>query len=146
VGSKAHRVAFVAWQMAAVSDRAAHARQGVAEEVGAGLFAELRTAEATLAEAEVALDEAQSVHDESQRVARESPQRIADLTAARAAAEQEVDALGLEVARLAEASAAAEQTAARLGTRLAELQGRSALTPTSRSAGLESAPPAGGRS
>ena len=60
VGSKAHRAALTAWQMAAIADRAAHARQVVAEAQGAVAFEQLGAVAVALAEAEISLTAARS--------------------------------------------------------------------------------------
>jgi len=81
-GSKAHSSAFISWQMAAVVERAAHARRTIAEEVGARLFEKLRDVGGPLAEAEIALGEAQSAHRKAERTAAAASSRLAELEAA----------------------------------------------------------------
>jgi hypothetical protein len=80
-GSKPHRSAFIEWQMAAVAERAAHARRTIAQEVGARLFLALEMVEASLAKAEIALREAQSAHREAERAATEASHRVTGLEA-----------------------------------------------------------------
>jgi len=78
-GSKAHRSAFIRWQMVAVSERAAHLRRAVAEQVGARHFAQLQEAEAELTEAEIALSAAESAHRKATRAAESASARITRL-------------------------------------------------------------------
>jgi hypothetical protein len=100
-GSKAHRAAFTAWQMAAIADRAAHARQVVAEGVGAVAFEKLGALAVTLAEAEIALTTARSERTEAEQSAQESSARLAALEVQRQVLEAEVDALTAEAAEAA---------------------------------------------
>ena len=117
-GSPTHRAAFTAWQMAAVADRAAHARQAIAEDVGAGLFSALQAAEATLADAEIALGEAMTVRTQSEGAAVEASTLVTTLKAEKDSRAAAVEALARE---LADAHAAAAATASRVAERLAEL-------------------------
>jgi hypothetical protein len=121
-GSAAHRSAFVTWQMAAVADRAAHARLAVAKEAGADTFAQVDAAEAALADAEFALTDARSVRRKAERSAREIAASITDLTMRVAAAKTLVDLRTVEAAEAAEALAAATRMASEHTTRLAELE------------------------
>lgn len=105
VGTKPHRVAFTAWQMAAIADRAAHARQAVAEEVGARAFERLGGLAVSLAEAEVALTAARSGRAEAEQSAQESTARLADLEAQRRILAAEVNALTAEAAAAADSPA-----------------------------------------
>ncbi len=94
VGSRAHRRAFVRWQMAAVASEAAHARRDVAEEA-------VDDGELGVAVAGMELDEAQQAHDEAlgrRQGADDQLERargsVAALRAERAAAREEVEDLG----------------------------------------------------
>ena len=78
-GSHAHRAVFIEWQMAAVAERAAHARRTIAEEAGAKLFADLQAVEEPLADAEIALGDAQSAHRKAERTAAAASSRVAEL-------------------------------------------------------------------
>jgi hypothetical protein len=80
-GSKAHDSAFRAWQMAAVAERAAHARRIIAEDLGFESFTALQVAEAALAQAEIALGDARVVHRRAERKAVEVSARVAQLEA-----------------------------------------------------------------
>jgi hypothetical protein len=80
-GSKAHRSAFIRWQMIAVSERAAHLRRTVAEQVGTKRFAQLQVAEAELAEAQIALGKAESAHRRATRAAESAYARVTQLEA-----------------------------------------------------------------
>lgn len=80
-GSKTRRSAFTRWQMAAVAERAAHARRAVGEDVGARLFAKLGAAEAALADAELALGEARSAHLKAVGAQETAFARVMDLEA-----------------------------------------------------------------
>jgi hypothetical protein len=80
-GSKAHESAFTVWRMAAVAERAAHARRTIAEDLGFELFAALQGAEAALAQAEIALGDARVVHRKAERKAVEVSARVAQLEA-----------------------------------------------------------------
>lgn len=145
-GSAAHRIAFTSWQMAAVADRAAHARHAIAEDLGAGLFTELHTAEAALADAEIALGDARGVQDEAERVARDAPQRIADLRAVRLTALAEVHALDLEAASVESAEHGAIQAVSRLTARITELTSRAAQVGRPQAVARAAQPAAGGAS
>lgn len=101
VGSKAHRVALAAWQMAAIADRAAHARQVVAEDVGAEAFEQLGALAATLSETEIALAAARSERTGAEQSAQESSARLAALEAQHRVLATEVDALTAEAAVVA---------------------------------------------
>jgi hypothetical protein len=68
-GSKSHRSAFIEWQMAAVAERAAHARRTIAEEDTARLFVALQPVEARLAETEIALTDARAARRKAERAA-----------------------------------------------------------------------------
>ena len=107
--------------MAAVADRAAHARQAIAEDVGAGLFSALQAAEATLADAEIALGEAVTVRKRAEGAAVEASTLVSTLKAKKDSMTAAVDALARE---LADAEAAAAATASRMAERLAELDSR----------------------
>ena len=104
-GSKAHRAALTAWQMAAIADRAAHARQVVAEAQGAVTFEQLGAVAVTMAEAEIALAAARSGRAEAEQAAQEQSTRMADLEAQHRALAAEVDALTAEAAEAAGAQA-----------------------------------------
>ena len=78
-GSKARRSAFTQWQMAAVAERAAHARRAIATDVGTHLFDRLRAAESALADAELALGEARSAHLRAERASTEASGRVVEL-------------------------------------------------------------------
>ncbi len=119
-GSTAHRSAFVTWQMAAVADRAAHARLAVAKEEGADLFAQVDAAEAALADAEIALTDARSTRKKAERSAREIAASITELTMRVATAKALVDLRTVEAAEAAAALAAATRIASEHTTRLAE--------------------------
>ena len=80
-GSKAHRSAFTEWQMAAVAERAAHARRTVGGVIGAHLFRVLRSAEAALADAELARGRAQAAHLKAVNVADAATARLLELEA-----------------------------------------------------------------
>ena len=80
-GSKARRSAFADWQMAAVAERAAHARRTVGEDIGAHLFRVLRSAEAALADAELARGKAQAAHLKAVHVADAASARLLELEA-----------------------------------------------------------------
>ena len=109
-GSKAHRTALTAWQMAAIADRAAHARQVVAEAQGAVTFEQLGAMAVTLAEAEIALTAARSERREAEQSAQEHSARMTDLQAQRRALAAEVDALTAEAAEAAGAQVAEART------------------------------------
>ena len=80
-GSEAHDSAFTAWQMAAVAERAAHARRTIAKDLAFELFTALQGAEAALAQAEIALGDARVVHRRAERKAVEVSARVAQLEA-----------------------------------------------------------------
>jgi hypothetical protein len=80
-GSGAHESAFTAWQMAAVAERAAHARRIIAEDLGFEPFTALQLAVAALAQAEIALGDARVVHRRAERNAVEVSARVAQLEA-----------------------------------------------------------------
>ncbi len=80
-GSKARRSAFTQWQMAAVAERAAHARRTVGEDIGAHLFRVLRSAEAALADAELARGKAQAAHLKAVNAADAASARLLELEA-----------------------------------------------------------------
>lgn len=80
-GTNARRSAFKHWQMTAVAERAAHARRGVAGDIGASLFEALQAAEAALADAELALGAAKSAHLRAERSAAAATTRVEDLEA-----------------------------------------------------------------
>lgn len=80
-GSKARRSAFTAWQLAAVSQRAAHARRTVAEDVGLQAFRTLQAAESALANAEIALADVRTAHRRAARQATEASAGLAELEA-----------------------------------------------------------------
>jgi chromosome segregation ATPase len=121
-GSGAHRTGFAAWQMAAVADRAAHARLTVAKDAGADLFAQVEAAEAALAEAEMALTDARSAHRKAERSAREIAATIVALTTQVPAAEALVELRTVEAEEAAAALAAATRIASEQAARLAELE------------------------
>jgi hypothetical protein len=81
-GSKAQSSAFISWQMAAVVERAAHARRTIAEEAGARLFEKLHDVGDSLAQAEIALGEARSAHRKAERTAAAASSRLAELETA----------------------------------------------------------------
>lgn len=128
-GSAAHRTAFVRWQMAAVADRAAHARLTGAEDAGADLFAQVDAAEAALADAEIALADARSARRKAERSAQENAVSISDITTRMAVARALVELRTVEAAEAAEALAAGTRIASEHATRLAELEQASAGGP-----------------
>ena len=80
-GSKAYRSAFSHWQMAAVAERAAHARRSVAARVGSERFEQLQVAEAELTDAELALGRATSTHLKATRAVESASARVTKLEA-----------------------------------------------------------------
>jgi chromosome segregation ATPase len=88
--------------MAAIADRAAHARQVVAEEVGAVAFEHLGALAATLAEAELTLSAARSGRARAEQSAQEATASLADLQAQRLRLAAQVDALTAEAAAAAD--------------------------------------------
>lgn len=80
-GSRDHRSAFTAWQLAAVAERAAHLRRTVAERVGAERFEQLQAAEAELTDAELALGRATSANLKAARAAESASARVTQLEA-----------------------------------------------------------------
>jgi hypothetical protein len=80
-GSRDHRSAFTAWQLAAVAERAAHLRRTVAERVGAERFEQLQAAEAELTDAELALGRATSTNLKAARAAESASARVTQLEA-----------------------------------------------------------------
>jgi hypothetical protein len=71
--------------MAAVAERAAHARRTIAEEGGARLFLALPAVEDPLVEAEIALREAHAVYRKAERTASAASNRVTALQAVTAA-------------------------------------------------------------
>jgi hypothetical protein len=84
-GSKRHRSAFTEWQMAAVAERAAHARRTIAEDESARLFVALQVVEDRLAETEIALTDARAAHRKAERTASAASNRVAESEAATSA-------------------------------------------------------------
>jgi hypothetical protein len=80
-GSRAHRSAFTGWQMAAVTERAAHLRRTVSARVGAERFKQLQVAEAELTDAELALGRATSAHLKAARAAESATARVTQMEA-----------------------------------------------------------------
>ena len=84
-GSKPRRSAFIEWQMAAVAERAAHARRTIAEEGSARLFVALPAVEDPLVEAEIALREAHAAYRKAQRSAAAASNRVMEIEEATSA-------------------------------------------------------------
>ncbi len=125
-GSKAHRTAFTAWTMAAIDDRAAHARQVLADDRAADEFVGLQAAEAVLAEAEYAHQEARSARARAARAAEGADERVAALKAERAAVKAEAAALEPEATQLRTSLKAAKKRLATLAKQLEQWQRRAA--------------------
>ena len=125
-GSKAHRAAIRTWTMAAINERAAHARQVLADDRAADEFVGLQAAEAVLAEVDYSHQEATAASTRAERAAEKATARVADLKAERAAAKAELSALEPEAKKLRSAVKAAEKRLATLTTQLEQLRQRAA--------------------
>jgi endonuclease YncB( thermonuclease family) len=119
-GSAAGTKDFIAWQMAAVADRAAHARMMLVEDRAADSFVSLQEAEAALTKADFAESEAAKVLAAAETARATAAARVAALTEERAAADAAVASLNKDAttvtAALARASALSEKLTTRLGS------------------------------
>lgn len=121
-GSKAHGAAVSTWTMAAIDERAAHARQVLADDRAADQFVGLQAAEAVLAEVDYSYQEATSARTRADRAAEQATARVAELKAERAAVKAQVAALEPEAKQLRSAVKAAEKRLATLTTQLEGLR------------------------
>lgn len=135
-GAKSRRSAFTDWQMAAVADLAAHARQMIADDRAADEFVGLQAAEAVLTEAEFAQDEAESAQARATRAASKAASRLAEARTDRSATRATLTRLEPGLAQVRAALKSSTKLLGTLTERLARLQ---------QSATVPGQPVAGGR-
>ena len=123
-GTKKRRTAFTSWQMAAISDRAAHARQVLADDRATDEFVGVQAAEAALAMADSARDQARTERNRARAAAESAADRVGLLTERRAEARSTVKALKAEESVVAEQLLAIRKSRKALNTRLADLEAR----------------------
>jgi endonuclease YncB( thermonuclease family) len=122
---------FTAWQMAAVADRAAHARLVLVEDLAADAFVGLQEAEAALTTADFSESEAAKALAGAEAASGAASARVAALSAEREAADSAVSSgtkdLATVSAALARATALSDTLTARLAglkKKVADLEGR----------------------
>jgi endonuclease YncB( thermonuclease family)/predicted nucleic acid-binding Zn-ribbon protein len=113
---------FTTWQMAAVADRAAHARMVLVEDRAADAFVDLQEAEAALTKADFSEAEAAKALAEAEAAAGAASARVAALTAERATADAAVSSRTKDLATVSAALARASALSDKLTTRLAGLR------------------------
>ena len=121
-GSAAGIKEFTTWQMAAVADRAAHARMLLVEDRAADSFVSLQEAEAALTRADFAEAEAAKALAAADTARASASARVAALTEERAAADSAVAALTKDQSTVATALARASALSTKLAARLAGLK------------------------
>jgi endonuclease YncB( thermonuclease family) len=128
---------FTAWQMAAVADRAAHARLVLVEDLAADAFVGLQEAEAALTTADFSESEAAKALAGAEAASGAASARVAALSAEREAADSAVSNGTKDLATVSAALARATALSDTLTTRLAglkkkvaDLEGRLATGPS----------------
>jgi chromosome segregation ATPase len=123
---KARSKAFTAWQMAAIDDRAAHARQAIADDRATDEFVGAQAAEAALTTAQYDRDQAVETRARAVVEAQEAGEVLESLTGERSRARSVVRDLRAEDETVKTELKAARKTRKKLRSRLDEVQ-RSAL-------------------
>ena len=113
---------FTTWQMAAVADRAAHARMLLVEDRAADSFVSLQEAEAALTRADFAEAEAAKALAAAETARASASARVAAFTEERAAADAAVAGLTKDQTTVATALARASALSTKLADRLASLK------------------------
>jgi chromosome segregation ATPase len=121
-GSKARRKAFTAWQMAAVDDRAAHARQFLADDRATDEYVGVQAAQAALTTAEFSKQLAAAERSRARADAEGAAGSLATAKERRSRARAVVRQLEAEASTVAADLKAAKKGAKKLTARLAEVQ------------------------
>jgi len=121
-GSASWQQSFTTWQMAAVADRAAHARMLLVEDRAADSYVSLQEAEAALTKADFSEAEAAKALAQAQAARASASARVATLTQERDAARAAVVGLTKDSATASAALARASELSGKLTTRLAGLR------------------------
>jgi hypothetical protein len=120
--SAAGKKDFTSWQMAAVADRAAHARMLLVEDRAADAFVSLQEAEAALTTADFSEAESAKALTQAEAAQAAATAQVAALTAERAAADAAVSSGTKDLATVTAALERATALSARLTARLAGLK------------------------